>query len=97
MIPAMTDPLGNYWKQPPASSILVDGAHAIMDRATRDSLAVYDASLPSGVYVGKMWRCRGWLCWYGPCADPGHCSIERREILLVDSSTAPAPTPGGDK
>lgn len=94
-IPPMTDPLGAYWEQPGREAILVDGTHAVMTQRTFDALAEYSSTYPTGVYPGKMWRRddgaydprpgrRVWLlCWYGLHADPGRCSINFREILIV--------------
>ncbi len=98
-IPPMTDPLGKYWKQPAADRILIDESHALMDRPTFDAFEDYSTSMPSGVYVGKMWiRYDGaydakflagggkpeWLLmWYGPSADPTACTINKRTILIA--------------
>jgi hypothetical protein len=83
-IPPMTDPLGLHWKQPPREEITIDDLHALMSQRAFDRLAEYSTSVPSGVYVGKMWKrhdgafdraflAQGgkptWLlCWYGPSA-----------------------------
>ncbi len=80
-IPPITDPMGRNWDQPAPKEILLDATHALMTRASFERLAEYSASVPSGVYPGKMWkrhdgafdhafRSRGgqpvWmLCWYG--------------------------------
>lgn len=52
----ITDPLGRYWKQPKVSEILVDDDCAIMSLDAFNLLATYSASIPSGVYCGKMWK-----------------------------------------
>jgi len=87
VIPAMTDPLGRSWEQPPASEILVDESHAVMTNTTLLRLHAYDHSIPTGVYTGKMWRRREasghLLCWYGPSEKPNECSINYRPVLLV--------------
>lgn len=54
-IPPISDPLGKYWDQPCRSKILIDDKIALMDRQTFRDLMAYDTSIPSGVYVGKMW------------------------------------------
>lgn len=59
-IPAMTDPLGKYWKQPDRKLITVDATHALMSAATLDQLLDYTQSQPTGCYPGKMWRTQGW-------------------------------------
>lgn len=80
-IPAITDPLGKYWKQPDTSLIAIDDEFAAMSRATFDALAEYSLTSPTGVYPGKTWKrhdgirdqefLRGgakpeWLlCWFG--------------------------------
>ena len=98
VIPPMTDPLGQQWRQPDSSKILVDDSHALMDRAAFDTLAEYSATIPTGVYPGKMWkrhngvhdpRCKPedikWMLgWYGLSdKDDDFCSVNFREILLL--------------
>lgn len=86
-IPSITNPLGAHWKQPLATSILLDDTHAVMDARAFDQLYEYSTSCPSGVYEGKMWKAmhRGqWvLRWYGECVDPAMCSNNQRSILVV--------------
>src|ERR1043165_9759166 len=55
-IPPITHPLGEHWRQPDRSRILIDETHAVMDQATFDDLSEYSTSFPSGVYEGKMWK-----------------------------------------
>lgn len=93
MIPAMTDPLGKYWKQPDPAAILLDDEHAVMDMATFEQLAEYSASIPSGVYPGKMWKAgfQGtWLLrWFGEVEGrPDLCSNNQRIILLCKDGEA---------
>ena len=68
-IPAMTNPLGRYTRQPQKENILLDDTHALMTRKDFEQLMNYSTSYPTGVYPGKMWRRQrgtGWLlCWYG--------------------------------
>jgi len=90
--------MGRTWSQPDPSSILIDETHALMDTRTFDGLAEYSASVPSGVYQGKMWKrhdglydstCkpsdRRWLlCWYGESnKGPDWCSTYFREIIVI--------------
>jgi hypothetical protein len=86
-IPPITDSLGSHWNQPKTNRILLDDKNALMDLETFKQLAEYSLSNPSGVYVGKMWKrhCNGqwWLCWYGESLNPGFCSNNYREILVV--------------
>ncbi len=65
---------------------------AIMDRSTLQRLHDYSASIPTGVYEGKMWRRADgpdkWLlCWYGPSEDPDMVSINTRPIRLIRERT----------
>lgn len=99
-IPPITDPLGKYWKQPPADAIVLDDTHALMEQAAFDALLDYSSSIPSGVYDGKMWKRRDgaydqafkaaggtpeWLLmWYGPSADPNKCAIHSRKIVILE-------------
>lgn len=88
MIPAMTDELGRYWRQPAdIRDAPIDGSHVLLTRRQFDGLSDYTASLPSGVYPGKCWRRRtavGWvLVWFG--VDPKNkavCTIESRFIRI---------------
>lgn len=96
MIPAMTDPMGRHWRQPPREAIEVDDKHALMTEAVFKALPEYSDSIPSGVYPGKMWRRHDgifdrkatsypwFLCWFGEVKD-GKCEIVFREVLLADS------------
>jgi hypothetical protein len=84
----MTDPMGRHWTQPAREAILVDTQYAMMSTAVFDRLSAYNATNPSGVYPGKMWKRAGvsktwFLVWYGPVMDD-KCMIESREILIVD-------------
>ncbi|MES2207317.1 MAG: hypothetical protein V4525_11070 [Pseudomonadota bacterium] len=89
VIPAMTDPLGKYWPQPEPSLMAVDATHAVMELTSFKMLSEYSASIPSGVYAGKMWKStkdkrRWFLRWYA--LDEGNtefCSINTREILIA--------------
>ena len=97
-IPPITDPHGKYWRQPAVSSILIDDTHALMSRLDFMKLAEYSSTIPTGVYDGKMWKrhdgihngkikpeeCKWLLCWYGPSPHPESCSINSREILIVE-------------
>ena len=56
VIPAMTDPLGKYFRQPRREAILIGQDTAFMSRATFDALPEYSTTNPSGVYPGKMWK-----------------------------------------
>ncbi len=95
-IPPITDPLGRGWRQPPTADILIDDTHAMMEMHTFKALAEYSASMPSGVYPGKMWKYdsaaygreplaegRWVLRWYGECPDPNMCSNHHRHIILL--------------
>lgn len=90
-IPLITDEMGRYWRQPPRESILVDDTHALMSRPTFELLHKYSASIPSGVYPGKMWRAEypaGWyLNWFTSHPSmQGHCLIKFRSILLLEET-----------
>lgn len=87
-VPAITNPMGQYWPQPPRENILLDGTHALMGQQSFDMLQDYSASQPTGVYTGKMWRCnfkgKWWLMWYEPDPlNPDRCLTNFREILTV--------------
>lgn len=93
LIPPITDPLGRSWDQPSRFLIEVDETHALMSQAVLDRLKDYSCSMPSGVYPGKMWKCRvnyydeskGWLLrWYGLHPDPAYVSNHQRRILVYD-------------
>lgn len=86
-IPEITDPLGRSWRQPPLDQIAVDDTHALMSETTFKQLAEYSTSMPTGVYVGKMWSAviggTPYLRWYGRCEKPGHCSNNQREVIFA--------------
>lgn len=88
-IPEMTNPLGKYWEQPNVKEILIENNNAIMTGVTFNKLKNYSHSIPSGVYVGKMWRGVSreginFLAWYGESDKPNECLIHRIEIILID-------------
>ena len=87
VIPRITNPLGACWKQPRLSEIEIDETHALMSEQSISKLSDYSHSMPSGVYVGKMWKCKardGWLLrWYGECELKDHVSNNQRKILLA--------------
>lgn len=87
-IPVMVDPLGRYWEQPDRSEIEIDDTYALMSKAAFDKLADYSMSIPSGTYIGKMWKCHykqneWFLVWYGEDKEPGFVTINKRRILVV--------------
>lgn len=85
-IPPMTHPLSRHWIQPSVHNIEIDETHALMGEVSFKELKDYSASLPSGVYEGKMWKSKyrgSWyLVWYG-FAEGDFCSNNFREILLA--------------
>ena len=85
-IPGMTDELSFYWDQPDREKILVDKKCALMTKETLDDLKEYNCSLPSGVYVGKMWKrsnLNGWvLCVYNRIIGD-EMEIKYRTIILI--------------
>jgi hypothetical protein len=99
VVPPMVDPHGRYWEQPDPARMLIDDTHAVMTPAAFAELKEYSASIPSGVYVGKMWkrhdgvydpRCkpadyRWLLCWFGESErGPDYCTTNCREILVSE-------------
>lgn len=86
-IPPITDPLGKYWEQPDLNEIELSLSHAHMNLGSFHELKIYQTSLPTGVYYGKMWkkqdhRGRWLLCWYGPNPDPNFISINYLRIQI---------------
>jgi hypothetical protein len=88
VIPPMTDPLGEYWDQPPRENITIDGEFARMTKADLELLKDYTHTIPTGKYLGKMWKMRKddkWhLLWYDIDPDPKFLAIPHREIFLID-------------
>ena len=88
VIPAITHPLGSAWRAPNRADILVDDDHAIMEEKDFNELMEYSSSFPSGVYPGKMWKCKRndewFLRWYGDHPDPNMCSNHQRKILITE-------------
>lgn len=90
LIPVMTHPLSKAWDQPDTNDILVDDNYALMDQHVFNSLSEYSATIPSGVYAGKMWKrdtgktIGWWLCWYiDTPANDGTCTIMHRQIIIA--------------
>lgn len=86
-IPEITDPMGAYWDQPKTSEIVVDDKTAKMTKETFDSLMTYNSSIPSGVYVGKMWKRTfkeiSTLCVYSKIVGD-NMEIDNRKIIIVE-------------
>jgi hypothetical protein len=91
-IPAMTDPMGKHWRQPPHEEITIDDKNALMSQTAFEKLADYSYSQPTGCYPGKMWKSgrkiegieKWWLCWYDYSEKgPEWCSTLVREILIA--------------
>lgn len=85
-VPPMTHELSSAWDQPDPNAWVFDKTTVHMSQADFDELLEYSASLPSGVYEGKMWKRRAgvdWLlCWYADPVD-GEMRIYKRWILTV--------------
>ena len=93
VIPLITDKMGRNWEQPNRDLIELDETHALMSWIEFDKLAEYSCSLPTGTYVGKMWKRHfpnvllehvgiWYLCWYDKIIED-HITIERREIIIA--------------
>jgi hypothetical protein len=89
-IPPMTHELGAYWEQPDPKDIRLEDGLAFMEKATFRKLAQYDTTLPTGVYVGKMWKCKveddeWWLRWFIDSeTNPANCTMKQALILVTD-------------
>lgn len=85
-IPVITNPLGKVWKQPDTKNILISYKYAAMFESDFNKLLEYSSSIPSGVYIGKMWKMkRGetwYLAWFSECEDPNYVNNNYREILI---------------
>lgn len=86
-IPPITEPMGRYWSGPKAKDIQIDDTHALMTKRSFNKLLDYSISIPTGVYIGKMWKAyrKGvwYLIWFGESEYPDKCSQNVREILTV--------------
>ena len=51
----MTDKLSRHWNQPRVDDFLYDGSCAVMTQAVYDKFPTYNTSVPTALYVGKMW------------------------------------------
>lgn len=88
IIPAMTNPLGKYWNQPDQRQIYIDAEKAYMREREFNALVNYTHSLPSGAYIGKIWKGQNikgdwYLGWYGPYPTSGYCSNNYRDIAIL--------------
>ena len=90
--------------QPSRAYVIVDGPYAMVDEYWFKRLPEYSASIPTGVWFGKMWKARwgdpdgmgkygGWyLRWYGPHKNPKLAAIEQRHLVVVRVKQTPPPT-----
>lgn len=77
-----------YWQAPHRNEIEFRGDAAVMDKAAFDKLLNYSSSLPTGVWIGKLWKARlddgrWYLRWYS--TDPrnaANCLINSRPITI---------------
>ena len=87
IIPPITDPLGQSWKQPHRRFIELDDTHALMSEQTFKALKEYSTTIPTGIYDGKIWKefanGEGYLVWFAPDKDPDKARIEKRKILIA--------------
>ena len=87
-IPAMTDPLGRYWKQPAdIRDAPMDDTHVLLNAEQFTGLSDYSATIPSGKYEGKCWKTlyhgEWYLRFYRACDDPTMLEYPHRKILLT--------------
>jgi hypothetical protein len=76
------------WRERRAGlDMLVTDDVAVMSRFEFEGLAEYSSTLPSGTYLGKVWRSRGLRDWFlGEFFDdgtPGMVAIRWRRIVVV--------------
>ena len=88
-VPAITDPLGRYWPQPPRDRVLLDGVHALVSRQGFAMLQDCTGRRPEPARAGMMWRAnfRGkwWLMWYEPdVLTPETLAVQWRELLVAE-------------
>ena len=81
MIPECTHPLSKHWDQPKNTEIEVDDSHALMSKKSFDELLEYSMSVPTALYVGKMWKANSG-CWYLRWVEP---DVENSNQLLIQS------------
>lgn len=85
-IPEITNPLGKYWQQPDHKNFLISYKYVLMTNKEFKELLEYSTSIPSGTYIGKMWKMnRGdkwYLAWFSECEDPKFLNNNYREILI---------------
>ncbi len=91
VIPDCLHPLSKYWDQPENIDVEIDDTYAMMTKESFDLLKNYSMSVPSGIYIGKMWKAQArislvwYLRWYKEYPqDPSKCIWDQRIILLCD-------------
>ena len=90
VIPVITHPWGASWQQPEISDIEIDDTHALMGVYAFNQLVEYSHSIPSGVYIGKMWKGRydtgeWYLAWFSEGDEAKtYLNNNYRIILVVD-------------
>ncbi len=85
------------WREKRAAmSMLLDDTDAVMSSAEFNQLGEYSCTLPTGTYVGKLWKCQRpyyvrpgdevtwWLGEYWDDGTPDRIAIRWRRIHLVD-------------
>ncbi len=89
VIPSITDPRGQHWRQPNPENFAIDNEVAMMSQDDFNKLREYSTTTPSGVYPGKCWRSlmNGvWLLrWYAADdGDPRGLLTPCRKIIIVE-------------
>lgn len=83
--------MGKYWDQPSRDSIKFEDNVAEMSLEDFHKLHEYSSTIPTGTYVGKMWKAlRGglwYLVWYDVDPDPKMLAIKSRLIRFPDDLT----------
>jgi hypothetical protein len=84
-IPIMNHPLSRSTDQPTREEIVFDGAFAYMSWEVFKRLSVYECSIPTGAWPGKIWRNRDYLCWFSESVEEGYLDIHRKLIFVLDN------------
>ncbi len=83
MIPPIDHRYGAHWPQPDHTIWLMDATHVMLPESHWQALNIYDSTLPSGQYVGKVWRHGKMVAWYDTDPDPAYLAINNREAIVV--------------
>ncbi len=90
VIPPITHPLGANLDQPDRADITFEDGVAYMTQETHDKLSHREWGFPTGVYAGKMWRCKDRLVWFEDVKEEDACVNTSAHIEITPNLPEPS-------